>query len=779
MSFGPCDNEKHLPLEGNCYIIIHMKKNIELLAPVGGIEHFFAAVENGADAVYLGGHKFNARIKADNFTTEELTDVLRYAHLRNVKVYVTVNTLLSDKEFPSATEYCHELYNMGVDAIIVQDLGLAWWAKRNLPNLPLHLSTQGTVYNLSGVRAAERLGFSRVVLARETTLDEINAITAECDEEIEMFVHGALCMCYSGQCQMSRVIGGINGRSANKGLCAQPCRLPYRGENEGSEYPLSPKDLCLIDHLGEVINAGVTSLKIEGRMKSPEYVAITTGIYRKYIDQYLHSGTYTVLKEDRDALRQIYSRGDFTTGYSFGNPGDEILSGDLPKHQGVYVGEIENVVRGTALIDVRMSLAGDPLSIGDGIEIRNEELTGNLVTYLEEISPQVVRIGDVKGCVEKGQAVYRTSQASLMKKARATYEGTAFVGGKCYQRVPIDIKLNMTIGEHPTLEICAADLNGFTYIDESAIVEAAINKPLEHSLAERQLRKTGSTCFEVRHVDIQIEENSTLPLSAINKLRREAVDAFCEYKLEKMMMHNSVGNELVENECITTIIDENVNNVNNINKENVIEEKYLAFYLFDTNQTTTYDFKSKMDLLGVETARLYLPLTGMMGSFQLPTSCDFDIVPYISNVSKGRLDEYIESDLSFIVNGFKNNGISIGNLGWCLDLIEEGNNKVYADYGLNLCNEAAKEAMRSIGIIPTAMSLECQYEGDWPIMITEHPIKSEWLRDRKNEKYDVVKTSDGDKWMIFKRHKPIADETLLERWNNSSGEFRIYISPGS
>jgi putative protease len=263
------------------------KSGLELLAPAGAFPSLRAAVANGADAVYLGGGLFNARRAAGNFTDSELKDALAYCRERGVKVYVTLNTLLKDSELDEALSFAAFAYENGADAVIVQDLGLAHLLKIHLPDLKRHASTQMTIHSLDGVKACEEMGFERVVLARELSLRQIGFITASCKAEIEVFTHGALCVCYSGQCLMSSFIGA---RSGNRGMCAQPCRLPWRysvdGDAFGKEsYLLSPKDLLGLTMLPELKKAGVKSLKIEGRMKSPEYVAVVTGLYRKYLDR--------------------------------------------------------------------------------------------------------------------------------------------------------------------------------------------------------------------------------------------------------------------------------------------------------------------------------------------------------------------------------------------------------------------------------------------------------------------------------------------------------------
>lgn len=790
-----------------------LTNKIELLAPAGGIPQFFAAVENGADAVYLGGYKYNARMKADNFTMDQLQNVINYAHLRDVRIYITVNTLLTDYELSSAIEYCTELYDMGADALIVQDLGLAYLVKKHIPGFPLHLSTQGTVYNLSGVKASEVLGFSRVVLARETTLDEIKQITDSTDMEIEMFVHGALCMCYSGQCQMSRIIGGVNGRSGNRGLCAQPCRLPYSSSENtnsnnlnksggGDTYPLSPKDLCALDYLGEIINAGVTSLKIEGRMKSAEYVAIVTRIYRKYLDEYMANGTYQVEEQDRNDLRQIYSRGEFTSGYLFGNPGEEILTEDIPKHQGVHVGKVAQIIkskRDKVLIDVdvsdslningKASFLDGILSMGDGIEVRNKSLTGGVITYIEKVGKNIYRIGDFKDAggpnesIQVGQSVYRITQASLMKEARQTYDGADFVDGKSYKKVLIDLELELKIGEHPVLRIIESQEHsyehnigeksdgiqeGCQYIDSDVLVETAHSRPLDESVTERQLRKTGSTCFEVTNVVMDIENGSTLPLSAINKLRRDGLEAYSKFKIE-----NKIKSRVIE-------VDKNRSDINaENNKQNKV--KSLAFYILNLDKIIGYDFKSQMELLGVSKAKIYLPLLDFMKLHTDKQSLQniavpecLEQIPYISNISKGNLDEYIENNFDKIVKATKDTGIAIGNLGWIREFVARGV-KVYGDFGLNINNEYANIAIQELGISSSYKTLESQEESGWPIMITEHPITDSGIVDRKNQHYQVIKTTVGDKWLILKSRSRLNPNILKEQWESTDGEFRIYF----
>lgn len=499
------------------------RKRCELLAPAGGPEQLKAAVENGADAVYLGGHMFNARINAGNFSREQLKEAVDYAHLRGAKIYVTLNTLIKDEEIGDALIYAAELYAMGTDGLIIQDLGIGRLIREYMPDLPLHLSTQGTIYNVEGVRAAKKLGFERVVPARELTLEEIKGITKEKICDIEVFVHGALCICYSGQCQLSRAIGG---RSGNRGECAQPCRLAYTDDRGRKGYWLSPKDLCLLERLPELVDAGVASLKIEGRMKSPQYVATVTRIYRKYLDM-CDKGEYRIDDRDRRELEQVFNRGGFTEGYINGDPGDELMSGELSKHLGTYLGTVI-APAGRELIDINPE---KPLSIGDGVEIHSRVPAGNVVTYLEERKNGAVRIGDIKGDVRPGDPVYKITDAKLMKQAEMTYSG------KGKRKTDVDMTFIVKEGNVPVLFV---SLGGITAQEEGkAVPEAALNRALDNEAAARQLKKTGNTPFHAAGIKTVIDEGLAMPASEINRIRRRALK-----KLEEKMTEGRKAPEI-------------------------------------------------------------------------------------------------------------------------------------------------------------------------------------------------------------------------------------------
>ncbi len=500
------------------------RRKVELLAPAGGPEQLRAAVENGADAVYLGGSKFNARMHAANFDEEGIRKAVQYAHPRGVKLYAAVNTLLFDEEMTEALAYCADLYEAGIDALIVQDFGLARLVKKHIPDLPLHLSTQGTVYNLSGALAAARLGFCRVVPARELSLDAISDIAQNSGLEVEVFCHGALCMCYSGQCQLSRSLGG---RSANRGACAQPCRLAYTDAEGNTGHFLSPKDLCTLEQLPALLKAGVSSLKIEGRMKSPEYTAIVTGFYRKYLDRWESGASGAVDPEDMKALQQVFSRSGFTQGYLFGAPKEPFRSLRLPGHAGIEIGRVQR--RGPyETVDVRVQEAiclGDRIEIFAGDRQRSQKAGaavrrgGNLVTYVKELKNGILRIGDIKGELKAGDRVFRTVDAAQMEAARRSY-------ARGSRNLPVSMTLHAHLGSVPRLQAAVGGALHSTRectAEGSTPVESAAHQPAEVARVAAQLQKTGDTPFRAERLRIFMDEGIYLPTSAVNALRRDVL----------------------------------------------------------------------------------------------------------------------------------------------------------------------------------------------------------------------------------------------------------------
>ena len=338
---------------------------IEVLAPAGSMECLKAAILNGADAVYLGGEMFGARAYAGNFNKEELLEAIDYVHLYGKKLFLTVNTLMKEEELPLLPGFLKPFYEQGLDAVIVQDLGAVSVIRKHFPKLEIHASTQMTITGVHGARIAKKMGAKRVVPARELSLEEIQEIKDDTGLDMECFVHGALCYCYSGQCFMSSMLGG---RSGNRGRCAGTCRLPFYldgTKNTKNAYPLSLKDLCTIEHLPEILDHGVDSLKIEGRMKGPRYVGEVTRIYRKYVDLYLSEKPYKVESEDMKILMEVFNRGGFTGGYYKEYHGKDMMSMKRPDHQGLYVGKISKLMKGKISFT-----AQEDIHKGDALQIR-------------------------------------------------------------------------------------------------------------------------------------------------------------------------------------------------------------------------------------------------------------------------------------------------------------------------------------------------------------------------------------------------------------------------
>lgn len=496
------------------------KRLPELLAPAGSPEALKAAVAAGADAVYLSGKKFGARKFAVNFDEADLKKAVDYAHLRSVRVYVTVNTLVRDDELQEAGEYLVRLYEMGADAVLVQDVGVASLARRITPGLNLHASTQMTIHNSGGVAWAARKGFKRVVLAREVTLDEISGMARSgSDLGLEVFVHGALCYSYSGQCLLSSAIGG---RSGNRGMCAQPCRKPYvllkgelddygrpkslRAEPLKEKFLISTRDLATYRHLDRIVRSPVESLKIEGRMKSPEYVAIVTSIYRRALDG-IAKGRWTPSEGDERELALAFNR-DFTSGYLLG--ARDIMGRQMSDNRGVLVGSVASYDSGRGEAAVR--LAG-PLvpEQGDGLVFIGPEHEMGLVVQRPLLKDGLLRLRTPER-VRPGARVYLTGSTALARKARKIIASEP-------RGIPIDLNLSWEDG----VPMAEARINGGISVRTRADfrMEKARSQPLKGEQIEGQMRRTGGTPFEVRRVEMSYPGDLFAPPAALNKLRRD------------------------------------------------------------------------------------------------------------------------------------------------------------------------------------------------------------------------------------------------------------------
>ena len=458
---------------------------IELLSPVGDFECLKAAVQNGANAVYFGAKSFGARAFASNFDDQTLEEAINYAKLRGVKTNLTLNTLIKEDEFEDAFNLAKKAYELGIDAIIIQDLGLAKELIKKIPDLPLHASTQMTVHNLEGVKFLEKLGFKRVVLSRELSLEEIEYICKNTNIEIEVFIHGALCISYSGQCLFSSMIGG---RSGNRGKCAQTCRLPYELiEEKNNEtlkldkgYLLSTRDLCSLEYLPMLINSGVTSFKIEGRMKSPEYVATVTKIYRKYIDLALDkTKKYEIENEDKIKLMQVFNRGGFSHGHLDSSENRNLVFKEKQNNMGLELGKILKYNKNKGLISASVQTN---LSVGDSITFEKEptkytisELLNKNQNIKEALPNQFVTFGRMKGNINVGDKIYKISDKNLSDDAKNSYL-------KENVKNKLDCILKIKNGEKIFAEISCPQFNISTNYIYDYIPEHAVKTSIQISI---------------------------------------------------------------------------------------------------------------------------------------------------------------------------------------------------------------------------------------------------------------------------------------------------------
>ena len=523
----------------------------ELLAPAGNNESLIAAVENGCDAVYLGATTLSARASAANFAPDKLADAIDYAHLRGVKTYVAVNTLVKDSETDDAAALLRHLDESGADAVIVQDVGLLSMARSLAPDLPIHASTQMTVHNSEGAGFLQDMGVTRVVLAREMTLDEIKQVRQNTDLEIEIFVHGALCISYSGQCLMSSMIGG---RSGNRGVCAQPCRKRYRlrtlpGGREvktDGEYLLSPRDLNTSRILPELIEAGIDSFKIEGRLKRPEYVACVTRIYRGLIDRCIKDPSgYFISDTEARALAQVFNRG-FTAGYLAGNPRGKLMSRGRPYNRGIPIGTVIGCDRTRICIRLSGTLhTGDGIGITDaagaegGDASADDSGSGTIVRQMYADGRQVDRAGsgtivDIPltssdAQVRAGSTVYKTLDKPLMDSLRSS-----FTFPTPLRRIPVTITAEAAVGSSLGLRIEDND-NNAVHVHSEYVIERAVSRPTTGEEIVRQLTKLGNTVFKVSEsdIDLRIEGGGGIfiPVSQLNRVRNDAVSRLTDARI--------------------------------------------------------------------------------------------------------------------------------------------------------------------------------------------------------------------------------------------------------
>lgn len=614
------------------------KEDVELLAPAGSFDALIAAVQNGANAVYLGGQKFGARAFAHNFDYDSLKEAVEYCHLRNVKLYVTVNTLYNNQQINDIIEYLDYLYQIGVDAFIIQDMGLFSIIKNNFPDIEIHMSTQASVRNKAGVQYFEKQHIDRVVLAREMNIKEINDICYNCSIDIEVFMHGALCMSYSGQCLMSSMIAK---RSGNKGECGQPCRLPYSLIEDGKtvesqKYLLSPMDLCTIEKVPQLIEAGIKSFKIEGRMKRPEYVGEVVKAYRKAIDSYFE---HTHFKPDVIRMKKVFNRG-FTDGFLFQNHID--LAKDIPGNQGIKIGKIINYSKKTKLLDIKLN---DTLSQNDRIYFPKNDFTRtvtklyknnrlvNSATKNDIISIEMDKILAI-------QDVYKVVDTKIVE------ENEKFIKNE-HIKLPVKMNVFGMIGQPLQLTLIYQDIK--IIVQSENIIEKALNVPLSDNRIKEQLSKLGNTTFFLEKCNVRFPQDGIISIKELNNLRREGIE-----KLQNAILDTSSRKKVYVQPTNNEFIKKTTT-------------KKLVIQVQDIKQLDGIDL-SNID-------HVFVPFN----QYQNQSKCYIPYVPFLYNEKE--LDDFLKTEY------YKNcSSIQVNDFG-SLHLVKDKN--VILGYHFNITNNVA------------------------------------------------------------------------------------------
>lgn len=519
-------------------------KKIELLSPAGNMECLRAAIEAGCDAVYLGGKHFGARNYADNFSKEEMIEAINYCHLYGVKIYVTVNTMITEELVKPFIDYVDFLHKNNVDALIMQDIGMIDYTRKVYPNLEIHASTQMHIHNLEGVKFVEKLGIKRVVLARETSIDLIKEIKEKTNIELEIFVHGALCVSYSGQCLMSSLIGG---RSGNKGTCSQSCRMKYDLIHEGKKvnkdsYLLSMKDLNTLEHIGDLIDIGVDSLKIEGRMKSKEYVYLVTKLYRKAIDSYIEKGKIEINKQEIEDLKKIFNR-KYTKGFLNNEENNDIVNEKRPNHLGINLGKVVSVKNNYVKIKLE-----EELNLKDGIRILNKIEDIGTTIYKMKVNNNYVesaKIGEIveirfekKLHINENDIVLKTTDFKLMNSIDEEIN-------KKTRKIKINGSIKCRLNEPIIFKI--SDSKNNIEIKSNYVVEQSIKSVTTKERIEEQLKKLGTTIYEFDKLDLMVDDNIFVNIKELNEIRREAIEKLNNKRLKKQdYIKKEYNNEVVE-----------------------------------------------------------------------------------------------------------------------------------------------------------------------------------------------------------------------------------------
>lgn len=684
-------------------------RNIEILAPAGSYEGMRAAMNAGCDAVYIGGSSFGARAYANNLDEDTLLRAIDEAHIRNKRIYLTVNTLVKeDERLEKLDRYLDRFYERGLDAVIVQDLGVLHYIHRNFPDLPIHASTQMTLTMAEGANLLKGYNVTRLVTSRELSFKEIRVIRDNTDMEIETFVHGALCYCYSGQCLMSSMIGG---RSGNRGRCAQPCRMSYQFYSENSRisndeetYLLSPKDINTVAYIPELIEAGVDSFKIEGRMKRPEYAAAVTSIYRKYVDYYLEQGKdkykdiikSDIFNQDMMDLMDIYNRGGFSGGYGKTYNGKKMMSLTRPNHSGVYVGDVIKAWKGQVKIDLKENINSQ-----DVLEIRDGEDKGYEFTTKDPMEAGRVLTANIgKAKLKPGLKVYRTKNNSLLDKICKEYIDQDV-------KQPIFGSLYARSGDRLKLTLKSNNISVTAYQD---IVQEATKQPMTKEKLLTPIMKTGETPYYFEKLDMDMGDNVFVPVSWLNEIRREAIEL-----LQEKVLHQYRRNLKKEQEGASTTLGYETSNIlgetDNLAKDN-IDNKSMGLSV--TIQTKD-QFKAALEVPEVDGIYVTYDMIDYkdilpMAEEAVERGKDFYLVlPYICRLS---LYERLNKELPPIIAHDNIKGFIVKNmeeLALVKSLTKDKSKEIILNYNMYVYNKEAYEFWREKGISHFTAPVELNY----------------------------------------------------------------------
>ena len=686
---------------------------VELLSPVGDFECLKAAVQNGANSVYFGADIFSARAFAANFSLEELAKAIQYAKIRGVKTHLTLNTLVTDTEFESALNIAKKAYEFGIDAIIVQDLGLAMALMKTFPDLPIHGSTQMTVHNLNGALELQELGFRRVVLARELSVNEIDYICKNTDIEIETFIHGALCISYSGQCLFSSMLGG---RSGNRGKCAGPCRLPFEllenNKTINSGYLLSTRDLCGLEFIPNLIHAGVKSFKIEGRMKSPEYVATVTRIYRKYIDLALSDNEYVIDEDDKKELLQVFNRGMSSSGHLSNEANRNLVFKEKPNNMGLFLGKVQKYNAKKGYITVKLN---EPIDIGDTISLEKEPGTYTISELMDtnmknikftEIG-QTVMIGRMKGNIKLGNQIYKMSSKKLNLFAQnSCLKENRKVLLNCHIVIKENKPISITVTSASNIELYK-DLK-IEYTSDIIPLKAK-TRPLDKNTIISQFSKTGSTPYVFKNLEIELDDKLFIPkLSTLNDLRRTILQMVEQYAITTMKRAlSNIDKKAGKNRDVNEIEKEQHHNQNYPMKKTKLS-LLLNILHKDFDYTQLHDIENVYIPLKYFSMKDYQEILHILDN-------KFNIYIYMPTIIKSNYKNLLSSNIETTLNNYHIKGFVISNI--CniklLHTLFADLNKhleLITNYTFNVYNSNTIKELKNLGICRYTISPELNRE---------------------------------------------------------------------